>query len=447
MRLLLALCLVLVTGACAAKPPGGGDDGGDDAPVDACPCPGGDAGGPDGTPPAGCDGDGSAAAHPFGNHGASYTAGAIRPDHLSQGQLDDQVRDFYDEWKSRYLEPGCGDGRWYVATGHDASLTVSEAHGYGMLILAYMAGHDPEARTIFDGMFRYFEDHPSEITPSLMAWSQDWSCADNEGASSATDGDLDIAYALLLADKQWSSGGAINYRQEAEAVLDGIRAGEVDGTGSYLNLGDWTSGAHYDATRSSDFMPGHLASFAAVTGDPVWSQIADRSYEIMQSLQDQHAPATGLLPDFILSPLSDPRPADPWFLERPVDGEYSYNACRDPWRIAIDFLTNSDTRARAIVQRMNTWIKAETGGDPGAILPGYSLEGAGLGGTYYDPAFVAPFGVAATVDGAHQGWLNAIWDSTVATRDAGYYGDTIAMMSLIAMSGNWWAPEAAPCPE
>ena len=28
----------------------------------------------------------------------------------------------------------------------------------------------------------------------------------------------------------------------------------------------------------------------------------------------------------------------------------------------------------------------------------------------------------------------------------GYYQDTVALLSLIAMSGNWWAPEAAPCP-
>jgi endo-1,4-beta-D-glucanase Y len=448
MRLLSVTFLVVA--ACAADPTGvGGDDGGDDAPVDACPCPGGDAGGgggDGGDPPGGCDGDGSAAAQPFGNHAASYASGSILPDHLSQSQLDDQVRGFYDEWKSRYLEAGCGAGRWYVATGHDASLTVSEAHGYGMLILAFLAGHDPDARTIFDGMVRYYQDHPSEITPPLMAWSQDWSCNNNEGAAAASDGDLDIAYALLLADKQWSSGGELDYRGLAEQILDGIRAGEVDGTGSYILLGDWTSGPYYDATRSSDFMPGHFASFAAATGDGAWSELGDRSYEIMEQVQSAHAPATGLLPDFIASPLDDPGPVPPNFLERPVDGEYSYNACRDPWRIALDFLTHGDTRARAMVERMNDWIIAETGGDPTEILPGYSLEGGGLGGTYYDPAFVAPFGVAAMVDGAHQDWLNAIWDSTIATRDTGYYGDTVAMLSLIAMSGNWWAPESAPCP-
>jgi hypothetical protein len=50
------------------------------------------------------------------------------------------------------------------------------------------------------------------------------------------------------------------------------------------------------------------------------------------------------------------------------------------------------------------------------------------------------------VDGVHQDWLNAVWDEVSANHDSGYYGDTINMLSLIVMSGNWWSPEAAPCP-
>ena len=449
MRFLSLVFLVFV--GCAAKPPGGGGDDGpsgdDEPPIDACPCPGDGGGGGDGGGPSpGCEGDGSSAAQPFGNHGAAYAAGTILPDHLSQAALDQAVRNYYDGWKADFLIAGCGTGRYYVATGHDNNMTVSEAHGFGMVIVAYMAGHDAEAKQIFDGMFHYYEDHPSKITPSLMAWSQDSSCSNNEGANSATDGDLDIAYALLLADKQWSSGGDINYRAEAEELLDGIRDGDVDDSGRYILLGDWVSGAHYDSTRSSDFMPGHLASFAAVTGDGVWNDIADTTYQIVDDLQTGDAPETGLLPDFILDPLGDPEPAYSGFLEGPRDGAYAYNACRDPWRIAIDFLNNGDSRARTAVGRMTDWIRAETNGDPYAILPGYSLSGQQVGGDYFDLAFVAPFGVAAMVDADNQAWLNSLWDATVGN-DGGYYGKTIAMLSLIAMSGNWWAPEAAPCPE
>ena len=98
------------------------------------------------------------------------------------------------------------------------------------------------------------------------------------------------------------------------------------------------------------------------------------------------------------------------------------------------------------IDSSDEWIRQRTGNDPGAILPGYNLAGTSTGGTYLDLAFVAPLGVAAMVDASNQSWLDSIWDTTVANYGAGYYQDTVALLSLITMSGNWWSPEAAPCP-
>lgn len=68
-------------------------------------------------------------------------------------------------------------------------------------------------------MYRYFRAHPSEINPDLMAWQQadtGTEIIDINGVDSATDGDMDIAYALLLADSQWGSSGEINYLSQAK---------------------------------------------------------------------------------------------------------------------------------------------------------------------------------------------------------------------------------------
>jgi endoglucanase len=436
--LVLGLCLVA---ACSPSHNGGGDDTAGDGgqPTDSCPCDGGGGS-------TGCEGASAGAAQPFGNHAHAYHAGTILPAHKSQGQLDDAVRDFYDQWKTDYLRAGCGTGRYYVLSGGDHQ-TVSEAHGYGMLVMALMAGHDPQAKTIFDGLVLYYQDHPSEIVPSLMSWAQGSSCQNTDGVNSATDGDLDIAYALLLADKQWSSGGALDYRALAGEIIDGIRSGEVDSGVNYVQLGDWARDGEFGrATRSSDFMPSHFESFAAITGDASWRQIRDRSYAIMTTVQNQFAAQTGLIPDFIADAATTPHPVDANFLEGANDGKYGYNACRDPWRIATDYVLNGDARSKTVVQKMNTWIRQHTGNDPGAILPGYNLAGSSTGGNYLDLAFVAPFGVAAMVDGGNQDWLEGIWDTTVANYGGGYYQDTIALLSLITMSGNWWSPEAAPCP-
>ena len=434
LRFLAGMLVAFV--ACASPPPEGDDDG-SNVHIDG------------GLPAPSCDSAGKAAAQPFGTHTLSYTQGSILPDHVSQEDLDQSVRNFYNVWKTRFLREGCGDGRVYVATGMGSSLTVSEAHGYGMVLLAYMAGHEPDAQRLFDGMFLYFRDHPTSESANLMAWSQDESCASNQGEDSASDGDLDVAYALLLADKQWGSGGTIDYRAEAVKVISAIRNGDVDPTSSYVLLGNWVSAGsqEFRATRSSDFMPGHFASFAAATGDLEWGQLLDSEYGIVATVQETYASSTGLLPDFILDARTAPQPAPPGFLENDADGQYSYNASRDPWRLGVHYLITGDTRARAALDKINAWVKGATGGDPGQIKAGYALDGSPIR-TYYDHAFGAPFGVGAMVDSSHQDWLNALWDATLGDEgDANYFGDTLKLLSMIVMSGNWWAPEAAPCPQ
>jgi endo-1,4-beta-D-glucanase Y len=387
--------------------------------------------------------------HPFGSHPMTYAMGSILPDHVAPAALDQATRDFYDAWKARFLKQTCGAGRYVVeAKTRAGNLTVSEAHGYGMMVAALMAGHDPDARAIFDGMFAFFREHPSLFTPSLMAWYQKRSCGSSQGADSATDGDLDIAYALLLADKQWGSCGPIDYAAEAANVLAGIASGEVDATGSYLRLGDWTDPgepAYYQATRSSDFMPDHLRAFAAASANPLWTNVLDHTYAVFDALQTAHSPATGLLPDFIANPLGMPAPVGPDFLEGPNDGAYDFNACRDPWRLGTDFLVSADARARTAVQRITTWFRGATGDDPANIKAGYQLDGTlSAGADYRSMAFVAPLGVAAMVDATNQAWLNDIWDLVTATSidDEAYYENTLKLLAMIVMSGNWWTPQA-----
>jgi hypothetical protein len=152
----------------------------------------------------------------------SYTQGTIKPNHVSSEELGTQLLTFYQQWKKLYLWQGCGTGRYIVKVDADGktplgdsakdTITVSEAHGYGMLITVMMADVDPDAQKIFDGMVAFFKDHPASSGPGLMAWDQVKGCGNGpDGDVSATDGDLDIGYALLLADRKWGSLGAVNY--------------------------------------------------------------------------------------------------------------------------------------------------------------------------------------------------------------------------------------------
>ena len=43
------------------------------------------------------------------------------------------------------------------------------------------------------------------------------------------------------------------------------------------------------------------------------------------------------------------KPGHPGTLEGANDGDYFYNACRDPMRIGMDFVTNGEGRAKEII--------------------------------------------------------------------------------------------------
>ena len=88
-----------------------------------------------------------------------------------------------------------------------------------MLIFAYMAGYDKDAKTYFDGMFNMYDKHRSTENNANMSWIIDKSESTSKDSDSATDGDLDIAFALLLADKQWGSDGKINYLEQAKNIM------------------------------------------------------------------------------------------------------------------------------------------------------------------------------------------------------------------------------------
>ncbi len=115
----------------------------------------------------------STPAHPFPQH-TPYLGGAILPNHISRETMDDTVRSFYRQWKQRYILPGCAPDEkyvWFEGTS-GRNICVSEGQGYGMMIVALMAGFDSTAQETFDDLYRYVQSHPSTTSPNLMAWMQ-----------------------------------------------------------------------------------------------------------------------------------------------------------------------------------------------------------------------------------------------------------------------------------
>ncbi|MEJ2033699.1 MAG: glycosyl hydrolase family 8 [Deltaproteobacteria bacterium] len=400
---------------------------------------------------------------PFPQH-VVYAQGTIKPN-VDQQKLDEAAKAFYDDWKARYLKNDCGSNQYY--TWFDSNqgknnaatdtISVSEGQGYGMIIVAYMAGYDRNAKKYFDGLYSFYKAHRSKTAGSvLMAWNQVVGCHDapetgtSNGNDSATDADMDIAYALLLADRQWGSGGAVNYLSEAQKIIKDIMHYDINPFTRAPKLGNWAfpEDHEYFATRSSDLIMDHFRAFQNISGDKKWGAVIDKCYYLIERMQKKFSPRTGLLPDFIVNTNGLPGPAGPNLLESAYDGSYYLNACRTPWRIATDYLVSGDIRAKRALDRINSWFRNTTKGNPELIKAGYHLSGENLpGNDYMSAEFVAPLAVSAMVDAGNQRWLDRLWSFILKKNieefqvgPKNYYENTLKLLALITLSGNWWAP-------
>ncbi|NUS06575.1 MAG: hypothetical protein HOV97_28920 [Nonomuraea sp.] len=379
---------------------------------------------------------------PFGSHTIPYAAGMLRPSG-SQATLDARVVDYYNRWKAAFVRQNCGNG-WYQVISPDADHPyVAEAQGYGMVIAATMAGADPDAKKIFDGLVKWMIDHPSSVNPDLLAAEQDTACKSVNGSDGATDGDMDVAYGLLLAHRQWGSSGTYDYLDLAVKHINAIKKDEINPSTNLLKLGDWSDSGdqYYYITRTSDWMIDHFRAFRKATGNAAWDTIRNAHQNLITSLQANYASATGLLPDFVVNTNTTPKPAPGEVLEDPNDGQYWWNACRTPWRVGDDAVTSGDAKSLASARKLNSWIKGKTGGDPGKIAIGYKLNGTQIS-SGSEAAFFAPFAVAAMTDAGSQTWLDALWTKMLGTPiDASsYYSASIQLQVMITVTGNHWVP-------
>ena len=405
--------------------------------------------------------------HPFPQR-ASYAHGVILPN-VNVDTMENITSRFYDAWKRKYIKYDSCTNSLYVYHDDpgDENICVSEGQGYGMIIVAYMAGYDKSAKKTYDSLFRYYIKHivnnPSDTSQEyhyLMSGFLTNTC-DFRG-DAATDGDLDIAYSLLLADAQWSSSGNVNYFQYAVHLNKAILAKEInDQTYTILkgnaiekpdisNKKDKGSEDYFDM-RSSDFMPAHFKVFSRKFNTPKWDTVIHNCYRLFNTMQDENKIKTGLLPDFIVN-VRNPSPATAPYEEK-YPGDFYHNACRVPWRVATDYILNEDSNSKRIVDQINKWIIAVTNKDCNKIAEGYQLNGKPIKGTEDWPvmSFVCPFAVSAMVDSANQKWLNSLYhyitkfkiDPEHHEEDKqrfDYYNNSIKMLTLIILSGNYWKP-------
>ena len=246
-----------------------------------------------------------------------------------------------------------------------------------------------------------------------------------------------MAYALLMAGQQWSDS---TYTTAGVTMANAIMAHEV--SGGVLEGGDGFNNA--TELNPSYFAPSYYRVFAKATGNNAWMTVVDQSYTILAAASGSY----GLVPNWVNTSGTGISSVDS------KNGPYfGYDASRTPFRIALDWCLNGETRAQKYLNLIEGFYSAQAPSSVATLKDGYTTTGGmppsstdALGVNQAGMAFYGPGGV-----GAMEGGFNAFRDTTYyallgqtsgsAVNVSGifsYYNGSWGTLSLMAMSGNFW---------
>jgi endo-1,4-beta-D-glucanase Y len=384
------------------------------------------------------------------------------------GYDNEDVLTVYNAWKSALVSSqgvgsGCTNCRRVLRPaepGLQVNSTVSEGIAYGMMIAVYM-----DDQSLFDDLWRYEQAHTWTSTPvgqpsvatSLMNWyiAADGSVASTSnggmsGSGAATDADEDMAWALVMADKQWKkkqgADGSLGktYSAYAQQLLKDIWTYEIDTYRLPKNGGGWGSD---NCLNISYFAPAYYRVFANVAGEARWSSnVVPYVYQVIsQSLNQTNGNQdNGLVPAFSTSTGGTDKCGTQG--QSTQAHNYQYDSCRTPFRIGLDACFNNSTDAIAYVAKTSSFF-APKGAN--GIVDGYQLNGTNNaqfpGGAYngLSGAFIGPAGVGAMrkqTGQNYQSFVDGVYNLLRQNNQwcgGQYYDESWTLLTLLMMTGNF----------
>ncbi len=251
-------------------------------------------------------------------------------------------------------------------------ITTSEGQSYALLRAVWL-----DDKSTFDGVWKWTKAKLINSTGTL-AWN---SSVTESGkvlitdSNSATDGDTDTALALIFASQKWNQQ---NYLADARKLLASIwesEVKEVNGT-YYLVPGPWAQGDEDIIINPSYLSPYAYRIFAQVDNDHPWDTLVTSSYEVLEgcttaTFGDKKSSA-GIPPNWCALSLEGN------YIQSPIKGltstEYSYDAVRTMWRVALDYKWYKEERALKYLKRSKAFFDAQLNNN-GKILTGYTHTG------------------------------------------------------------------------
>lgn len=419
-------------------------------------------------------------------------------------RIEGRLRELWRKYTANFLK-NAGDmgesalmpGEWradwpnkLLPTGRQ-SVTVSEGVAYAMLLCTLMvddySSEDAfNTKPIFDGLFSFYQRRLNDN--GLMKWQvlPDESIDSIQATSDATDADMDVAMALILAHAQWGSKDGIPYLDQAKVIINRLEWKVCRSNDYDLFQHDSMTNFPNEIQNISYYAPAWYRVFAEVTGNDYWDEVAHNCMnEIKQFYLNVDDGAQGLVPDW-----HDPRVirdgAGDYLNEKwaytsdahdKIDDHitnrifvHGFDACRVGWRIGQDYAWDENATStsfsaqftRALSSFMwdvgwkgNNWkpTRIRTYDIPDGILA--RDDGTIRAGN--KASLSGPVGVAAMMHQDNSDYrkiysntLNYLLDDVGAitgepghSEDDGYAGDeayfaaNIQLLSALTMTGNF----------
>lgn len=312
--------------------------------------------------------------------------------------------------------------------------TVSEGIAYGMIIAVAF-----DDQPLFDAFWQYACCFLNDN--GLMSWYIAPDGSEALGRGGATDSDEDMAWALVMAHRQWGGRGSLaeSYLSHAQRQIDRLWQFEVDHDrfeGMLLPGDEWRG---QNVFNPSYFAPHQYRLFGEVSGNRAgFGQVIERGYAIIESSLNAVSgnQENGLVPAWC-DASGSPVEAFPGAMTN-----YQTDSARLPFRLGQDFAYHGDARAKAYLAKVSAFF-AQIGADQ--IGDGYSLTGAPAP----DPRTPRPnpgsavFVGCAAVGAQHDARYQRFVDEAYARVRTGkllarsrYYNHCWTVLSLLMLTGN-----------
>lgn len=307
----------------------------------------------------------------------------------------------------------------------------TEGMSYGMMIAVQM-----DKQEEFDRLWKWAKTYMYQSDGPYQGYFA-WHCTTDGmklDANPASDGEEWFVMALFFASARWGDGqGILNYRQQAQAILDTMRTKTAEDNGIATDMFDpqekqvvfVPSGRNSTFTDPSYHLPAYYELWArwADKDNQFWADAARTSRDFFKKAAD---PSTGLMPDYAnfdgTAASTDEHKDfrfDAWRTLSNVAVDYAWFGT-DPWEVeqsdrVLGFLDS---------QGMDSYPNQ------------YSLDGKPLSGDH-STGLVAMAAVATLAAEPDIGkpFVQALWDAKIPSGQWRYYDGMLFMLALLHVSG------------